>query len=182
MIKKFSDYKDGKDSEKKVSEELVSKPLEQKTATVSIKKEKDSNNTAKKKADETKKGNVEFFGKVAKFPKNVKPEKANSFLENIKVKKSKLWYLMVEKHTTEDGSELQMLKYNQHAGVNLNEFLEGLKKYYITKYPELKESFSNMVVGGDHKYSTIKNIPNQEVEGQKLITIVMNDLVKLLAK
>ena len=39
-----------------------------------------------------------------------------------------------------------------------------------------------MVVGGDHKYSTIKNIPNQEVEGQKLITIVMNDLVKLLAK
>lgn len=182
MIKKFSDYKDGKDNVKKVSEKIVSKPLEQKTENIGVTKEKDHKDTIKKKSDESKKGNVEFFGKVAKFPKNIKPEKANSFLENIKVKKSKLWYLMVEKHTTEDGSELQMLKYNQHAGVNLNEFLEGLKKYYISKYPELKESFSNMVVGGDHKYSTIKNIPNQEIEGQKLITIVMNDLVKLLAK
>lgn len=179
MIKKFSDYKDGKESLPKVSEEIVSKPLEQKSEEVG---EKEHAHVVKKKAENSKNGKVEFFGKVAKFPKNVEPKKANNFLENIKVKKSKLWYLMVEKHTAEDGSELQMLKYNQHAGVNLSKFLEGLKAYYVTKYPHLTESFANMIVGGDEKYSTIKNIPNQEIEGKKLITVIMNDLVKLLSK
>jgi len=187
MIKKFSEYKDGKDN-KIVSEELVSKPLEHKSKKEEgAPKDKEHAHVVNKKeevkkAEESKNGKVEFFGKVAKFPKNVEPNKANSFLENLKVKKSKLWYLIVEKHTAEDGSELQMLKYNQHAGVNLNQFLEDLRKYYVGKYPELKESFSNMVVGGDSKYSTIKNIPNQEIEGRKLISIIMNDLVKLLGK
>jgi hypothetical protein len=184
MIKKFSEYKDGKDT-KIVSEEVVTKPLEQKSEEVvndGSPKEKEHAHVVNKKAEATKNGKVEFFGKVAKFPKNVEPNKANSFLENIKVKKTKLWYLMVEKQTTEDGTELQMLKYNKHAGVNLSVFLEDLKKYYVGKYPDLKESFALMTVGGDDKFSTIKNIPNQEVEGRKMITILMNDLVKLLGK
>lgn len=186
MIKKFSEYMGDK-----TKEEVVAKPLEHKPETPeekedsqphdidSIVPEEKTVNKNVKKAE----GTVEFFGKVAKFPKNVDAKKASNFLENIRVKKSKLWYLMVEKQTSEDGSELQMLKYNMHAGVNINKFLEDMKKYYIAKYPNLNEHLSKLAVEGDNKYSKIKNIPiNVEIEGKKLITIITNDLVKLLAK
>jgi hypothetical protein len=72
--------------------------------------------------DEEKNEKVETFGKVAKFPKNVKASKAYNFLENVKVSKKSIWYIMVEKQD----NELQMVKYNKNDGVDLNKFVTEL--------------------------------------------------------
>jgi hypothetical protein len=73
---------------------------------------------------------VTTYGKVARFPKNVKASKAYNFLENVKVSKKSIWYIMVEKQD----NELQMVKYNNKEGVDLNEFVTELKGYYLKKY------------------------------------------------
>jgi hypothetical protein len=130
--------------------------------------------------EETHESNVDFTGKVAKFPKNVKASKAYNFLENVKVSKKSIWYIMVEKD-----DELQMLKYNYKEGVDLNKFVNELKSYYISKNKENKsicEAISRMSVDGNDKYSMIRNIPLVDVGGKKLITKVTEDLIKLLSK
>lgn len=124
--------------------------------------------------------NVNFTGKVAKFPKNTKASKAYNFLENVKVSKKSIWYIMVEKD-----NELQMVKYNYKEGVDLNKFVNELKSYYIAKNKGNKsicEAISKMVVDGNDKYSMIRNIPLVDVGGKKLITKVTEDLIKLLSK
>lgn len=123
---------------------------------------------------------VETFGKVAKFPKNVKASKAYNFLENVKVSKKSIWYIMVEKD-----NELQMVKYNYREGVDLNKFVNELKSYYISKHNGNKsicESISKISVEGNDKYSMIRNIPLVEVDGKKMITKITEDLIKLLSK
>lgn len=128
----------------------------------------------------THESKVETFGKVAKFPKNVKASKALNFLENVKVSKKSIWYLMVEKQD----NELQMVKYNYKEGVDLNKFVNELKTYYLKKYsnPKLKQLIESIKVDGNDKYSMIKNIPLVEVEGKKLITRITEDLIRLLSK
>ena len=124
---------------------------------------------------------VEFFGKVAKLPKGVKASKGYNFLENIKVSKSSIWYLLVEKQD----NELQMVKYNHKKGVDLSKFVGDLKSYYISrnksnqKFCKLIEAIS---IDGNDKYSWIKNIPPIEVDGRKMITKITEDLIKLLSK
>lgn len=124
---------------------------------------------------------VKFYGKVAKLPKGVRASKGYNFLENVKVSKSSIWYLMVEKQD----NELQMVKYNHKKGVDLSKFVNDLKKYYVTKYSnnqkvcKLIESIS---VDGNDKYSCVKNIPLIEVDGRKLISKITEDLIKLLSK
>lgn len=123
---------------------------------------------------------VNFTGKVAKFPKNTKASKAYNFLENVKVSKKSIWYIMVEKD-----NELQMVKYNYKEGVDLNKFVNDLKSYYISKNKNnnfLCESISKMVVDGNDKYSMIRNIPLVDIDGRKLITKITEDLIKLLSK
>ena len=71
---------------------------------------------------------VNLYGKVAEFPKDTKAQKAYNFLENIKVSKKKLWYILIEK---EDNTELQCIKYNNKMGVDLNNFVKQLQQYYI---------------------------------------------------
>jgi hypothetical protein len=164
MIKKFSDV-----SAKESKTTIISKPSENKSDEQVKKVEDKSNNK------------VEFFGKVAKFPKNVDPKKASAFLENIKVKKTKLWYIMVEKQNTEDGTDLQMLKYNMNQGVDLGKFVADLAVVYGQKYPHLMEAFKGMKVVGNSDYTAIQNIPTIDVDGKKLITILTTDLVKLLS-
>jgi hypothetical protein len=39
---------------------------------------------------------VETFGKVAKFPKNVKASRAYNFMENVKISKKSIWYLKIK--------------------------------------------------------------------------------------
>ena len=121
--------------------------------------------------------NVNFIGKVAKFPKNTKASNAYNFLENIKVSKKKLWYILIEK----DQDGLQVIKYNNKMGFNLKDFVNELKNHYM-KDEEMKNQIENLIIEGEDKFSTIKNIPDIEINGKKLITILANDLIKLLYK
>ena len=123
---------------------------------------------------------VKTYGRVARFPKNVQASKAFNFLENVKVSKKSIWYIMVEKLD----NELQMVKYNHKEGVDLNKFVNELKSYYITKYndPKVKKLIESIYVDGNDKYAMVKNIPLVEVEGKKLITKITEDLIKLLSK
>ena len=132
-----------------------------------------------KELKESKK--VEFIGKVAKLPKGVKAANGYNFLESIKISKSSIWYLMVERQD----NELQMVKYNHKQGVDLNKFITGLKKYYSEKYntnAQILEMIDNIVIDGNDKFSMIKNIPTIELEGKKMISRITEDLIRLLSK
>lgn len=118
---------------------------------------------------------VDLYGKVAKFPKNVKASHAYNFLENIKISKKKIWYIMVEKQD----NELQMIKYNNKQGYDLKKFVDSLKEYYANN-DVLKNHITNLEIGGNTDFSTIKNIPDVEINGRKLISILMSDLIRLL--
>lgn len=133
------------------------------------------------KIEETTESKVETIGKVAKFPKNVKASKAYNFLENVKVSKKSIWYIMVEKQD----NELQMVKYNYREGVDLGKFVNELKTYYIKKYSnesKVCEMIKSISVDGNDKYSMIKNIPLVTVDGRKMISIITEDLIRLLSK
>jgi hypothetical protein len=130
--------------------------------------------------DKKNEAKVETFGKVAKFPKNVKASKAYNFLENVKVSKKSIWYIMIEKD-----NELQMVKYNYKEGVDLSKFVNELKTFYIAKNKGNKlicEAISKISVDGNDKYSMIRNIPLVEVDGRKMISKITEDLIKLLSK
>jgi hypothetical protein len=123
---------------------------------------------------------VTHYGKLAKFPKNTKASKAYNYLESVKISKKSIWYIMVEKD-----NELQMIKYNYKEGVDLNKFINELKKYYIEKNKENKlvcESINNIYIDGNDKFSSIRNIPNIEMSGKKIITKITEDLIRLLSK
>ena len=121
--------------------------------------------------------NISFHGKIAKFPKNTKAKNAYTFLENIKVSKSKLWYILIEK----ENNGLQVIKYNNKNGVNLNEFLKQLSVYYSSD-ENMSPYLEKLKIDGEDKFSTIRNIPDVEIDGKKFITILTNDLIKLLYK
>lgn len=124
---------------------------------------------------------VKFYGKVAKLPKGTKASKGFNFLENVKVSKSSIWYIMVEKQD----NELQMVKYNHKAGVDLKKFVNELKVYYSTKYssnPKILRMIESIDIDGNDKYSWIKNIPLVEIDGKKMISKITEDLIRLLSK
>ena len=88
---------------------------------------------------------------------------------------------MVEKQD----SELQMVKYNNKEGVDLNKFVTDLKSYYIKRYSKdakVCKMIESIKVDGNDKYSMVKNIPLVTVEGRKMISIITEDLIKLLSK
>lgn len=119
--------------------------------------------------------NVQFIGKVAKFPKNVKAKSAYTFLENIKISNKKLWYVLIEK----DQSGLQILKYNNSEGYDLFKFVTELKGYYMNN-PLMCEYVEELKIDGEDKFSIIYNIPDVEINGVKFINILTNDLIRLL--
>lgn len=174
-FKKFSDIKSKK-------EELdPSLPISPEVTPVESNLPKD---TKKFDPNFSERGNisesVQTIGKIARFPKNTKAHKAYNFLENVKISKKSIWYIMVEKN-----NELQMIKYNHKEGVDLNKFVNELKTYYINKNSDntsICESISKIIVDGNDKYSMIKNIPMIEIEGKKIITKITEDLIKLLSK
>lgn len=124
---------------------------------------------------------VKFYGKIAKLPKGTKASKGYSFLENVKVSKSSIWYIMVEKQD----NELQMVKYNHKKGVDLSKFVSELKEYYKTKFSgntKLQQLIEAIHIDGNDKYSRICNIPMVQIEGKKIISKITEDLIKLLSK
>lgn len=121
--------------------------------------------------------NVNFYGKVAKFPTNTRAKNAYNYLENIKVSKKQLWYILIEK----DNDGLQIIKYNNKLGFNLFDFINEMKKYYAQD-EELSPYIEALTIEGEDKFSVIKNIPEVVIDGKKLITILANDLINLLYK
>jgi len=121
---------------------------------------------------------VQFTGKVAKMPRNTKAKSAYTFLENIKVSKSKLWYILIEK----DENELQCIKYNNKMGVNLTLLIEGMKSYY-EKDEHIHKYIDELKIEGNDKFSVIKNIPDIEIlPGKKMIAFLTENLIQLLYK
>ena len=119
---------------------------------------------------------IDLYGKIAKFPKNAKAGKAISFLENIKVSKKKLWYILIEK----DENELQCIKYNNKCGVNLTAFVEQMKEYH-KKDKALFEHISKLTIEGNQYFSIIKGISDIEIKpGKKMITFLTEELIQLL--
>jgi hypothetical protein len=168
---------DGKKIEKPASREGVI-PKDQdiklgKTAT-------EQDDEEEEEVDENQR--VKFYGKVAKFPNETKASKAFNFLENVKIPKNSIWYILVEKQS----NELQMLKYNNKQGVDMERFVLELKGFYLKKYvrdPKMTALIENITVRGASEFSAIQNIPNVEVEkGKKMITKITEDLLKLLSK
>jgi len=142
-----------------------------------LSKNKKSTKDEDKKVEE----NVKFYGKVAKFPKKVKASNAYNFLEKVKISKNSIWYILVEKQD----NELQMVKYNYQKGVDLANFVNELKGFYLSKYQKdsnISKLIENITVGGNDKFSVIQNIPQIEVEGRKMVSRITEDLIKLLSK
>ena len=170
-----------KDS-KKIERPMSIKNLIPKDQIIDLPSDEDEfENDIEETGEKTHEGNVETFGKVAKFPKNTKASKAYNFLENVKVSKKSIWYIIVEKQN----NELQMVKYNVKEGVDLTKFVNELKTYYTKKYgkdAKFIEAISKISVDGNDKYSMVKNIPLVEVEGKKMITKITEDLIRLLSK
>jgi hypothetical protein len=125
---------------------------------------------------------VKLYGKVAKFPKKTKASKAYNFLENVKISKNSIWYILVEKQD----NELQMVKYNNKKGFDLSKFVLELKSFYLKQYskdPKMSKLIESIDVSGAEEFSAIKNIPNVEIgQGKKLISKITEDLIKLLSK
>jgi hypothetical protein len=166
---------------KKIEKPASRKNLIPKEQTVDLPYDEDEmNDEIELEGEKTHEGKVDFTGKVAKFPKNTKASKAYNFLENVKVSKKSIWYIMVEKD-----QELQVVKYNYKEGVDLNKFVNELKSYYLAKNKGNKticEAISKIDVDGNDKYSMIKGIPLIEVDGKKIVTKITEDLIKLLSK
>jgi len=125
---------------------------------------------------------VKLYGKVAKFPKKTKASKAYNFLENVKISKNSIWYILIEKQD----NELQMVKYNNKKGFDMVKFVLELKTFYLNQYskdPNMIKLIECIEVGGAQEFSSIKNIPNVEIaSGKKLISKITEDLIKLLSK
>ena len=121
---------------------------------------------------------VDMYGKVAKFPKNTKAHKAYNFLENIKISKNRLWYILIENEINEHGEELKIVKYNNKAGVDLKKFVNELKTYYSKT--EIADKVNELIVEGDSSFSVIKHIPDIMIGDKKLLTLITEDLIKLL--
>jgi len=118
---------------------------------------------------------------VAKFPNKTKAAKALNFLENVKISKNSIWYILVEKQN----NELQMLKYNNKQGVDMSRFVNELKSYYLNKYKDDKKVcnlINEIKINGAVEFSSIQNIPNIVVEDdKKMITKITEDLIRLLS-
>ena len=118
VFKKFSDFKTESKKEKSELKELelsdnldnlpMNPNLPNEDSKVEVPKSTDELKPEKSEDIEENNEKVKTFGKIAKFPKNVKASKAYNFMENVKISKKSIWYLMVEK----DENELQMVKYN----------------------------------------------------------------------
>lgn len=125
---------------------------------------------------ENKKKTAKLYGKVIKLPKD---SNAVKVMENIKIPKNKLWYVLVEKQD----DELHMVKYNQKEGVSSNQFIAELKNFYMKKFkddPKVLKLVEQMHVVGNDKFSVLKNIPNIEIDNKKMLSTITEDLIKLL--
>lgn len=126
---------------------------------------------------ENNKEETKLYGKLAYLPKG---DDALEFMEKIKIPRNKLWYVLVEKQD----NELHMVKYNHDSStVNLNQFVAELKGHYLKsfeKQEKLKALIEKISVVGNDKFSIVKDIPKVKIKGKTLVSIITEDLIKLL--
>jgi hypothetical protein len=125
--------------------------------------------------------NLKLIGKVAQFPDDTKAVTALSFLNEIRANPKHIWYVVIE----DQQNELKTVKYNRSVDLNLIEYTDGLKKYYLEKFKDsdnIIEQLNNITVTGEADFAVIKNIPNISIEEKTLISIIASDLIKLLSK
>lgn len=186
-FKKFSDLSKSaspkqlkeEEHDRSIADEFVTKPNLPKEKT-KLPQDHDTKDL-KPKQNKLDESQVQFYGKLAKFPKGTKASKSYNFLENVKIAKSSIWYIMVEKCD----NELQMVKYNYKKGVDLSKFVTDLKGFYKKQFannPKIVKMIESIEIDGNDKYSWIKNIPLVEVNGKKMISKITEDLIKLLSK
>lgn len=92
----------------------------------------------------------------------------NDIMETLKSKYSNTDYFIRKKD-----NDLHIVKYNEKLNLNLNEFVNGLFKYYSTK-PETNRITNGIKVKGNDNFVIIENLKQQD----KFI----NDLTILLSK
>lgn len=92
----------------------------------------------------------------------------NDIMETLKSKYSNTDYFIRKKD-----NDLHIVKYNEKLNLNLNEFVNGLFKYYSTK-PETNRITEGIKVKGNDNFVIIENLKQQD----KFI----NDLTTLLSK
>ena len=169
-------------SDSKKIERLASrKNIIPKNQNIDLKNDWYDDKEEESKEDEVAEKKVQTYGRVAKFPRSVKASNAFNFLENVKISKKSIWYIMVESQD----NELQMVKYNHKEGVDLSKFVNELKSYYINKNKgnnAICEAVSKIGVDGNDKYSKITNISKIKIDDKLLITKITEDLIKLLSK
>jgi len=122
-----------------------------------------------------KKPRFKLNGKVAKFLDNYKPSDAYSLLESNNHSKDDLHFMIIE----QTDKSLLVLKYNENHELKLKEFVDNLVSYY-RRNPQLDKLFSEIVVEGNDVFSIIKNVPQIELNGKKVLQILNDDLMNLL--
>jgi len=176
MLKKFTDFTNEKNinTKKNSDSKIISVPKEKEPVEPKITEPK-KDKVQEPKNEEPKLEKFEFIGKIAKFPSKIKPSVSIVLLENNKVSKDKLHYIISE----QTPNTLVVIKYNEKANIKLTEFITTLMEYY-KRNEQLKQPFSKIVVEGTEQYSIIKNIPDIKFGDRKLMQVLNDDLVKLL--
>jgi len=166
MLKKYTDYINENSSMKsstpdketpKVQEPKVQEPMLKKTPKP-------------KKIEKVKEisESIIFDGKVVSFIGPIKPSSTIQLLEQKKISKSKLHFII-----TEQNDSIVLLKYNLETKIDLNLFVETLIKYHKDN---LNESiFENINIEGSDTFTIIKNIPNDDIKN-----IIVENIKKLL--
>ena len=123
---------------------------------------------------------VKLTGKVAQFPTDTPVHKAYNFLENTdNLPKSRIWYIMVEK----TGDSVQIARYYPTKGQDLDIIYNKLSERYkdmAKDEPNLLEAISMIETECTDKFAFIKNVPPVLINGKKLSSIIMEDLIKIL--
>lgn len=178
MLKNFTDFSNERNitTKKPSDSKVISVPKEKEVEPkVTEPKNPKKDKVQEPKVDEPKLEKFELIGKVAKFPGKIKPSVSMILLENNKVSKDKLHYIISE----QTPNTLVVIKYNENANIKLTEFITTLMQYY-KKNEQLKIPFSKIVVEGTEQYSIIKNIPDIKFGDRSLVQVLNDDLVKLL--
>ena len=163
------------------------KSVQPKTDNIPVQKIAKNNPPVIKEPEIDKTGNVKtpktpeikeqfnFDGKIVEMPSKIKPSVSIVILENNKISKDKLHYI-ISKQTNDT---LVVLKYNEKAEIKLTEFVNTLITFY-SKNENLKNLFDKIVVEGNDSFSIMKNIPNVNLGEKSLMETLSENLIKLL--
>jgi hypothetical protein len=175
MLKKFTEFASEKCN---ISKEEKNDYLKNPTDDIKNTKKTTAPPIVKDPKPEIEESKMESFkidGKIVNFSNCIKPSISIVMLENNKISKDKLHYIISE----QTKNSLVVLKYNEKAEIKLTDFANTLITYY-KKNINSKNIFDNIIVEGSEQFSIIKNIPDINIGNKKLIQLLKDDFIKLL--